>query len=442
MGNEAEAFGYLLDRHLLRGTRPSSSPGRHGKPWTIKEFASAVGASERLVRYWRQGNHLPGNLAVLEAALFGENDDWQTQRTAFREAYGHARSGQQRRPPSQQPSYSILFLPQAELDLKNKRGSRREISSYLEEEVERHPGLFSAEFSSMPFTFGKSVLIVSFNLKTIIVERVDVDLMGPISMMWSSVLSQYRVTSSLPYRKSSVPKIDIRVDVILQRYSRLVDSTILYLNEYGKAYGGVPETGYLVDLLEEIRQYAEISSSASLLVTAELLLSTIHKLLVAHVPEKNYENPFQRADEEPVLIGIAQNGVTDAEGVTKKILIMEDEEMIRLMIRDMCEEILSSAILLQAGTTAEAFAFLVNERVDVLCADINMNGVSGFGVMLAAKKCSPNTKIIVCSGYGQSSMPETLKSVVSHFLQKPFRIEELKAALLDVLGRKSIRENS
>ena len=52
-----------------------------------------------------------------------------------------------------------------------------------------------------------------------------------------------------------------------------------------------------------------------------------------------------------------------------------------------------------ANSTAEAFTFLVNWRIDLIWADINMAGIMSFEVLRAFKRVSPSTKIAILSGY-------------------------------------------
>src|SRR5262252_7359198 len=98
-GNRPEAgaverFGELLSLHLDRGTRPEGSPDAEGLPWTIKEFAAAVGVSERSVRAWRADENLPQDLRPIERALFGNNPAYEDVRNDLRRLYRLARGDQ------------------------------------------------------------------------------------------------------------------------------------------------------------------------------------------------------------------------------------------------------------------------------------------------------------------------------------------------------------
>jgi class 3 adenylate cyclase/tetratricopeptide (TPR) repeat protein len=68
-----KSFGQLLGWHLLRGTRPSAPRNRAGRRWGTKEFAAAVGVSDRTVRFWLKDQHLPPEIETIERVLFGRD---------------------------------------------------------------------------------------------------------------------------------------------------------------------------------------------------------------------------------------------------------------------------------------------------------------------------------------------------------------------------------
>jgi len=99
-GNRPEAgaverFHELLSLHLDRGTRPEGSPDTEGIPWIVKEFAAAVGVSERSVRAWCSDESLPSDLRPIERALFGNNPVYGDFRNELRRLYRLTRGGDQ-----------------------------------------------------------------------------------------------------------------------------------------------------------------------------------------------------------------------------------------------------------------------------------------------------------------------------------------------------------
>jgi tetratricopeptide (TPR) repeat protein len=120
---ECVLFCDFLWWHLrVWGTRPEGSPDREGKPWTNKEFAIALGAGarhqtleteQRKIRDWLEGKYGPSNIPAIEAALFGSNPAWKSQRLALRRAPIRRNDGSRAHPQRSrsQPisSKSLLF---------------------------------------------------------------------------------------------------------------------------------------------------------------------------------------------------------------------------------------------------------------------------------------------------------------------------------------------
>jgi hypothetical protein len=85
-GPEAmQAFAAALSRHLDRGTRAKVE--FDGEPWAIKEFAGAVGVSDRTVRAWLKGEYAPNDLRSIVRELFGDNEKCRADRNELRTLY-------------------------------------------------------------------------------------------------------------------------------------------------------------------------------------------------------------------------------------------------------------------------------------------------------------------------------------------------------------------
>jgi hypothetical protein len=110
----------------------------------------------------------------------------------------------------------------------------------------------------------------------------------------------------------------------------------------------------------------------------------------------------------------------------KKILVVEDSSLIRMTTIDMVEEI--GRPYREAANASEALSILESDSdIDVLLTDLGLPGLSGADLIQQACKLRPHLKVIVASGYseeaGQSLPSEAM------WLQKPFTLEQLRAAL-------------
>jgi CheY-like chemotaxis protein len=73
-------------------------------------------------------------------------------------------------------------------------------------------------------------------------------------------------------------------------------------------------------------------------------------------------------------------------------------------------------------------------KYDVVITDYKMPWMNGLQLAAAIKERSPRQPIILITAYTESIAVQDWQSKVDFFLQKPFSVEELQAALAKVLG--------
>lgn len=123
-----------------------------------------------------------------------------------------------------------------------------------------------------------------------------------------------------------------------------------------------------------------------------------------------------------------------AEGTPTRVVIAEDEAIIRLDLK----EILLSAGYDVVGETArgdEAVALVDQHRPDLVILDIKMPGMDG---VHAAREITRRHRVavLVLTAFSQRDLIEEARDAgVAAYLVKPFRREELLPAVADVLAR-------
>jgi CheY-like chemotaxis protein len=113
----------------------------------------------------------------------------------------------------------------------------------------------------------------------------------------------------------------------------------------------------------------------------------------------------------------------------KRVLIVEDELMIRILLEDMLRD-LGYTIAGEAGRVEEALEAARNVDFDLAILDVNLNGQPVLPVAdaLAAR----GTPFVFATGYGDRGMPEPYRDRPT--LNKPFEIVELKRVLDAAIG--------
>ncbi|MBD3258502.1 response regulator [candidate division GN15 bacterium] len=123
-------------------------------------------------------------------------------------------------------------------------------------------------------------------------------------------------------------------------------------------------------------------------------------------------------------------------GSTKRqaILVVDDEEI----IREFLVEVLEDYDVTIACDGAEAIDKIKEQQFDLVITDLRMPRVSGEEVVKSVREVSPETKVIVISGY---SSLYTVSQSVNHgacaFLSKPFSINELLQSVEGALAEEA-----
>jgi CheY-like chemotaxis protein len=114
-------------------------------------------------------------------------------------------------------------------------------------------------------------------------------------------------------------------------------------------------------------------------------------------------------------------------GTGKRVLVVEDEPMIRLLLDDMLTD-LGYSMAAEAGRLDDALAAAKQGEFDVAILDVNLNGqpITPVVDVLVAR----GVPFLFVSGYARRGIPEAHSRIP--LLQKPFQTEGLARALAAV----------
>jgi len=120
----------------------------------------------------------------------------------------------------------------------------------------------------------------------------------------------------------------------------------------------------------------------------------------------------------------------------KRILVIDDEDLIRQVIKEMLE--VEGYVVTTAANGKEGLQLYRRDLPDLIITDIFMPEMEGLETIRALQKDSAKVKIIAISGGGERGMTSFL-SYAKRFgalrtLQKPFSREDLITSVREVLG--------
>jgi DNA-binding NtrC family response regulator len=143
-------------------------------------------------------------------------------------------------------------------------------------------------------------------------------------------------------------------------------------------------------------------------------------------------------DKEGVRDEDVQRAGTHAGPHRSKLLLVDDDEgglknMARFLRRQGHDTTVASG-------GSEALAKIRKDCFDLILTDLVMDEVDGLEVLSYAKRNSPDTEVIILTGYAAvPSAIEAMKKGAYHYLQKPLRLDELDCVVAGALEKARLR---
>lgn len=132
------------------------------------------------------------------------------------------------------------------------------------------------------------------------------------------------------------------------------------------------------------------------------------------------------------------NGTRGA--VPVQILVVDDDPTVRRSIEILLESWGFSAIAASHG--AEALAILLKQNISLILSDIEMPVLGGVDFLNIVATQYPQIQVIMVSGISrEKTIDQVMASGAIGYVQKPFRIAELKSQVLNALRKVSSVQN-
>ncbi len=120
--------------------------------------------------------------------------------------------------------------------------------------------------------------------------------------------------------------------------------------------------------------------------------------------------------------------VRQQPGGTERILVIDDEHLVRSAVRSILEPM--GYTVREAADAPSGFELFRRERdqLDLVLLDLSLPGISGDSVLSSMLRERPGMRIVLLTGYRPLIAPEGAAAVV----QKPFEVEELLRVVREV----------
>ena len=113
-----------------------------------------------------------------------------------------------------------------------------------------------------------------------------------------------------------------------------------------------------------------------------------------------------------------------------RILIADDSKMIRMMLRDIIEEVAAFAEIAEAADGAEALELLGEDAFDLVITDLYMPNVTGLQVIREMRESHPQTPVgVISSETARDQIDELKESGAAFVIHKPFQVDDVAEVL-------------
>ena len=119
----------------------------------------------------------------------------------------------------------------------------------------------------------------------------------------------------------------------------------------------------------------------------------------------------------------------------KRILIVDDHEVVRRGLRDILDDAFPGVVLGEANDARSASALLAEHSWDLALLDINLPGRSGLELLQDIRRQYPTTPVVILSVYPEEDYAiQAIRLGASAYLTKQSASDELIAAIRKVAG--------
>ncbi|RYD94350.1 MAG: response regulator, partial [Sphingomonadales bacterium] len=138
----------------------------------------------------------------------------------------------------------------------------------------------------------------------------------------------------------------------------------------------------------------------------------------------------------------AEDIVAAPQGHGQRVLVVEDDPSVRLLIRDVLEEVGYSAI--EAGDGAAALPILASDTaIDLMISDVGLPGINGRQLAETARAHRPDLPILFVTGYAENAaIRADFLGTNMAMITKPFSLDDLGRKISEILSPDTIKSRA
>ncbi len=122
-----------------------------------------------------------------------------------------------------------------------------------------------------------------------------------------------------------------------------------------------------------------------------------------------------------------------------KILIVEDEKSMREVLKILLEG--ENYLVTPVSDGLEGISYIDKDIFDLVITDVKMPRIDGLELLRKTKEISPDTLVIMITAFGTTeSAIEAMKLGAYDYINKPFKIDEIRLIVKKAIEKKRLRE--
>ena len=120
----------------------------------------------------------------------------------------------------------------------------------------------------------------------------------------------------------------------------------------------------------------------------------------------------------------------------RRILVVDDQESMRTLLKDMLEVVGYETTLADGGE--QALALLGESQFDLVLSDLNMPGMDGTALLRTIKAKYAGVPVVIITGYGTfHTEKRVMKEGADGYISKPCTLTKIQKTLTAILSPQS-----